>query len=222
MVPISGGIFQMGSTEDPSEQPPHRVIVKSFLMGKYPITVGQFKECTRAQACNLSPAGDELAPVSNVSWVDANQYVTWLAQATKLPYRLPTEAEWEFAARGGTDTKFWWGSVMKPGLADCKGCVGAGEKPERPTRIGTMPPNPFGLFDINGGLSEWVEDCWVRNYQGAPVDGSARMVPQCQDHVLRGAAWNNDVSYARVTSRDFYAGHVRYPTHGFRVARSSE
>jgi formylglycine-generating enzyme required for sulfatase activity len=154
--------------------------------------------------------------VNNVSWTDAIEYTTWLNKATNQPYRLPTEAEWEYAARGGADTRFWWGNAMKPGFADCKGC-GDSFKPER---IGTLPPNPFGLYDINGGLSEWVQDCWVKDYKGAPEDGSAKMIPQCGNHVLRGSAWNNSVSYARVSSRDFYDSNVRYPTHGFRVARS--
>ena len=153
---------------------------------------------------------------SNASWTDAKQFVGWLSQATQLPYRLPSEAEWEYAARGGTTTRYWWGNAIKPGVAVCKGCSTA----VQPVKIGTLSPNPFGLYDIGGGLTEWVEDCWSKDYRGAPGDGSARSAPDCHDRVLRGGSWRNDASYVRSASRDFYDASVRYPTHGFRVARS--
>ena len=88
------------------------------------------------------------------------------------PYRLPTEAEWEYAARGGTQTKFWWGDQFQPGMVNCKNCSDIATT-EQPIKVGSFKPNPFGLYDMGGGVDQWVEDCWHKNYQGAPADGSA-------------------------------------------------
>jgi formylglycine-generating enzyme required for sulfatase activity/class 3 adenylate cyclase len=217
MLPILGGHFLMGSSGDMSEQPIHGVTVRPFLLAKYPITVRQWQDCTRAKACVYQPSGNDDAPVTNVSWDDAHQFVTWLSEATHRSYRLPTEAEWEYAARGGTETRYWWGNVMKPGFAVCKGCGNA----VTPMKVGTGLPNPFGLYDISGGVAEWMEDCWVKDYSGAPADGSARRSATCGEHVLRGGSWNNGQDDIRSASRDYYNASVRYPTHGIRVARSS-
>ena len=100
MIPIAGGTFRMGSTEDSSEEPAHNVTIASFLIAKYPITNRQWRECVNAKACSYVPNGGDDAPVSNVSWDDAKQFVAWLSRATKHAYRLPSEAEWEYAARG--------------------------------------------------------------------------------------------------------------------------
>jgi formylglycine-generating enzyme required for sulfatase activity len=219
MIPIAGGTFRMGSTEDPSEQPVHSVTVQPFLIAKYPVTVRQWRACVAAKACTYLPNSDDDAPVSNVSWVDARQFADWLVRTTQQRYRLPSEAEWEYAARGGTDTRYWWGNTMKPSLVACKGCGGS-QDAVQPTKVGALPANPFGLHDIGGGLSEWVGDCWHKNYRGAPADGSAWLGPDCQERVLRGGSWRNDPSYIRPASRDYYDASVRYPTHGVRLARS--
>ncbi len=219
MIPIAGGSFRMGSNEDASEQPVHSVRVGSFLMAKYPVTVGQWRACVTAKACAYAPEGGGDAPVNNISWNDAQQFAAWISQATHQPYRLPTEAEWEYAARGGSDTRFWWGNTMKPGMANCAGCNGPHDA-GLPTKIGALPANPFGLNDIGGGLAEWVEDCWHKDYHGAPSDGSAWLAQDCRARVLRGGSWRNDSSYIRTASRDSYDASVRYPTHGVRLARS--
>ena len=219
MIRIAGGTFRMGSGEDPSEQPAHSVTVAPFLLAKYPATVRQWRECAKTKACSYNPDGDDDAPVTNVSWDDAKRFVAWLSLAAGQHYRLPTEAEWEYAARGGTDTRYWWGNAMKPGLAVCKGCGGPTDAVQ-PTKTGTRQPNPFGLYDIGGGVAEWVEDCWYKDYHGAPADGSPRLTADCREHVLRGGSWRNDPSYVRPASRDYYDASVRYPTHGVRVARS--
>jgi formylglycine-generating enzyme required for sulfatase activity/class 3 adenylate cyclase len=219
MVSIAGGMFRMGSNEDPSEQPIHGVTVGPFLMAKYPVTVRQWRECVKAKACGYVPNGDDDAPVSNVSWADAQQFVGWLSQTTQQRYRLLSEAEWEYAARAGTDTRYWWGNAMKPGLADCKGCGGPHDAVQ-PAKVGVLPPNPFGLNDIGGGVAEWVDDCWHKDYRGAPADGSAWLGSDCRERVLRGGSWRNDSSYVRSASRDHYDASVRYPTHGVRLARS--
>ncbi|SFM67327.1 Formylglycine-generating enzyme, required for sulfatase activity, contains SUMF1/FGE domain [Bradyrhizobium sp. Rc3b] len=218
MIPIRGGSFAMGSNDDPTERPVHQVTVKPFSIGKYPVTVQEWNECAAAKACGFTATGKEDAPIGNVSWTDAQQYAAWLAQATKKPYRLPSEAEWEYAARGGTQSKYWWGDKLQPGVAGCKDCGDLAA--EQPAKVGSFKPNPFGLHDMGGGIDQWVEDCWHRTYQGAPTDGSAWGGGDCSSHVLRSGSWKNDARYVRPSNRDGYDTNVRYPTHGFRVALS--
>jgi formylglycine-generating enzyme required for sulfatase activity/class 3 adenylate cyclase len=219
MVTLQGGTFAMGSNEDASERPIHRVTVKPFAIGKYPITVRQWNDCAAAKGCGFVAIGNDEAPITNVSWTDAKQYVAWLADTAKKAFRLPSEAEWEFAARGGTQTRFWWGDQLQPGTANCKDCadVPAGDQP---LKVGSLKPNPFGLHDMGGGVDQWVEDCWHKNYQGAPADGSPWLGGDCTSHVLRSGSWKNDARYARPANRDGYDTNVRYPTHGFRIAMS--
>ena len=221
MVLLPGGTFVMGSNEDPTEKPIHRVTVKPFAIGKYPVTAREWKACVAAHACAAGAAsgGDDDLPVANVSWADAEQFSKWLAQTTQKPYRLPSEAEWEFAAHANTETKFWWGSSIVPGRANCKGC-GDPYDAAQPLKVGEFAPNPFGLYDMGGGVAQWVADCYHRDFQGAPSDGSAWVGGDCFTHVLKGGSWRNDPSYVRPASRDQYDTAVRYPTHGFRVARS--
>ena len=218
MIAIRGGSFAMGSNDDPTERPVHQVTIKPFSIGKYPVTVGEWNECAAEKACSFVVTGKDDAPVTNVSWTDAQQYAAYLAQATKKPYRLPSEAEWEYAARGGTQTKYWWGDKLLPGMAGCKDCGNLAA--EQPAKVGSFKPNPFGLHDMGGAVDQWVEDCWHRTYQGAPGDGSAWNGGDCTSHVLRSGSWKNDSRYVRPSNRDGYDTNVRYPTHGFRVALS--
>jgi formylglycine-generating enzyme required for sulfatase activity/class 3 adenylate cyclase len=219
MIPLRGGTFAMGSNDELSEKPVHQVTIKPFAISKYPITVREWNECAAAKACTFTATGKDDAPISNVSWNDAKQYVAWLAAATQKPYRLPSEAEWEYAARGGTQSKYWWGDQLQPGMANCKNCTDAAGA-EQPVKVGTFKPNPFGLYDMGGGVDQWVEDCWHKTYQGAPSDGSAWSGGDCSGHVIRSGSWKNDATYVRPASRDRYDTPVRYPTHGFRVALS--
>jgi len=126
------------------------------------------------------------APVTNVSWTDAKQFVAWLAAATRKAYRLPSEAEWEYAARGGTQTRYWWGDQFQSGMANCKNCNDIAAA-EQPIKVGSFKPNPFGLYDMGGGVDQWVEDCWRKNYQGAPADGSAWVEAECR--LARYSVW---------------------------------
>ena len=218
-LPIRGGTFAMGSNDENSEKPVHQVTIKPFAIGKFPVSIQEWNACATAKACGFVASGKDDAPVTNVSWTDAKQYVAWLAQTTGKPYRLPTEAEWEYAARGGTQTKYWWGDQFQPGAANCKNCTDIAAT-EQPIKVGSLKPNPFGLYDMGGGVDQWVEDCWHRNYQGAPADGSAWVESQCPSHVMRSGSWRTDASYVRPSNRDSYDTNVRYPTHGFRVALS--
>jgi formylglycine-generating enzyme required for sulfatase activity/class 3 adenylate cyclase len=224
MVALPGGAFAMGSDEDPSEKPVHKVTVAPFAIGKYPVTVGEWKACVAAGACPevLAPNGADDAPVSNLSWNDAQQFAAWLSRVTGKSYRLPTEAEWEYAARAGTRTRFWWGDRYVGGMAYCRGCGAPGYDPHRAIKVGSFRANPFGLYDMGGEVSQWVADCWHGDYRGAPDDGSAWTAADCAGHVLRGGSWQNDPSYVSVSSRDHYDTGVRYPTHGMRLARGGE
>jgi formylglycine-generating enzyme required for sulfatase activity/class 3 adenylate cyclase len=219
MSPLRGGTFAMGSNDDISEKPVRQVTIKPFAISKYPITVREWNECAAAKACTFTATGKDDAPVTNVSWNDAKQFATWLAGVTQKPYRLPSEAEWEYAARGGTQTKYWWGDQLQPGMANCKNCTDVAAA-EQPVKVGSFKPNPFGLYDMGGAVDQWVEDCWHKTYQGAPSDGSPWSGGDCSSHVIRSGSWKNDASYVRPASRDKYDTNVRYPTHGFRIALS--
>jgi len=220
MTALRGGSFTMGSNDDITEKPVHQVAIKPFLISKYPISVREWNECAAAKACGLVATGKDDAPVTNISWTDAKQFVAWLAATTRKAYRLPSEAEWEYAARGGTQTKYWWGDQMETGIANCKNCSEVAVA-EQPVKVGSFKPNPFGLYDMGGGVDQWVEDCWHKNYQGAPSDGSQWVEADCVAHVIRSGSWKNDARYVRPANRDSYDTNVRYPTHGFRVALSA-
>ena len=219
MTTIRGGSFTMGSNDDVTEKPTHQVTIKPYAISRYPISVREWNACAAAKACAFVASGKDDAPVTNVSWTDAKQYVAWLADATRKPYRLPSEAEWEYAARGGTQTKYWWGDQLQSGMANCKNCNDVALA-EQPIKVGSFKPNPFGLYDMGGGVDQWAEDCWHKNYHGAPADGSAWLESECGSHVIRSGSWRNDAQYVRPSNRDSYDTNVRYPTHGFRIALS--
>jgi len=209
----------MGSDDDPSEKPTHRVTIKPFAISKFPVTVREWNACVAAKSCSYVATGKEDAAVANLSWTDAQQFVEWLSKVTQKPFRLPSEAEWEYAARGGTRTKFWWGDQLQADMANCKGCNQPYDT-SQPLKVGSFKPNSFGLYDMGGNIDQWVADCWHKNYQGAPTDGSAWVDNDCLSHIIRSGSWKNDPSYVRPSSRDHYDTSVRYPTHGFRIAHS--
>ena len=157
--------------------------------------------------------------MTNLDWNDTQQYLAWLSKKTGKTYRLPTEAEWEYAARGGATTTYPWGKTMEKGRANCAGCNG--DAPGNTVATGSFPPNDYGLYDTLGNAAEWVEDCWNDSYRGAPVDGSAWTKPRCQERVLRGGSFNNDPRYVRSASRYKYDFDVRFSSNGFRVARDN-
>ncbi|MGJ5180170.1 formylglycine-generating enzyme family protein [Bradyrhizobium oligotrophicum] len=218
VVMIPGGSFAMGGMEA-AELPVHRVTIKPFALGKYPVTIGEWRECVADKACADVTSGPDDNPVSNVSYEDAKDYLAWLSRTVGKPFRLPTEAEWEYAARAGASTKYWWGDQMRAGMVNCYGCNEAGAPPQL-MKVGHFPANPFGLFDMGGSVDQWVADSWHKTYRGAPSDGSAWFDEQSFIRVIRSGSWKKDASYARSGSRDRYDGRIRYPTHGFRVALS--
>lgn len=225
LVMLPAGSFMMGSNaSDPSEKPAHRVTIgKPFAIGKTEVTVEQWSACVAAGACQevADASRPKNTPVRDVSWDDAQQYLKWLSQTTGKKYRLPTEAEWEYAARGGTATHYWWGERMRPGNANCKEC-GDPWNAEAPAAAGSFAANPYGLHDVNGSVWEWVSDCWHNSYKGAPADGSAWDTPACRDRVIRGGSWREDASYMLSSTRFKYSASVRHSQNGFRVARDAQ
>ncbi len=220
MIALPGATFRMGSGDDRSERPAHPVTVRRFSIAEHATTVREWQECVRAGACSQEADGKPQNPVTNISWDDARRYTEWLSGVTRQHYRLPTEAEWEYAARGGTTTHYAWGDAMLPGKSGCKGC-GVPADLQNPPWVGAYPANPFALYGMGGGVAEWVADCWHRDYQGAPADGSVAWVtPNCGTRVLRGGSWMEEAAAVRPASRESYDASVRYPTHGFRVALS--
>ncbi|HJW54582.1 MAG TPA: SUMF1/EgtB/PvdO family nonheme iron enzyme [Burkholderiaceae bacterium] len=223
LIALSPGSFAMGSnSSDPTEKPAHHVSIKKpFAIGKYEVTVGQWNACVDAGGCPHVLSDTDRAntnmPVRNVSWDDAQQYVKWLSGTSGKPYRLPTEAEWEYAARGGTATRYWWGEQMRPGKANCKEC-GEPWRFDAPSDVGSFAPNPYGLYDMNGSVWEWVSDCWHNSYKSAPADARAWDEPNCRTRVIRGGSWRQGGSYMLSSTRFKYDASVRESQNGFRVA----
>jgi formylglycine-generating enzyme required for sulfatase activity len=150
--------------------------------------------------------------------VDAQRCVAWLSEVTKKPYRLATEAEFEYGARGGSDAYYWWGSKLLDGMANCRQ-FGEPFSPDMPVISAHFTTNSFGLNGISGGVAQWVADCWHETYDGAPQDGSAWVTPGCTQWVLRGGSWMDDPNRLRAASRDHPEPDRHDPGCGFRVAR---
>ncbi len=165
LVVVSKGEFTMGSSDHPHEKPAHKVkIAYPFAIGRYELTYAEWDRCVEAGACRFRPDDHGMRrdkfPVSGVSWEDANTYVKWLSQQTGQIYRLPSEAEWEYAARAGGTGQYSWGNQAGAGNANCADC-GSGTF-AKPSAVGSYSPNSFGLFDTAGNVAEWVQDCWNR------------------------------------------------------------
>ncbi|MBX6741912.1 MAG: SUMF1/EgtB/PvdO family nonheme iron enzyme [Acetobacteraceae bacterium] len=222
MVRVPGGSFMMGDrNREGYAAPTHRVSVQHFSLGRYPVTVGEWRACLAEAGCapvsNLAAVEDR-TPMHNVSWDDVRQYIAWLSRKAGRPYRLPSEAEWEYAVRAGTMTRYWWGERVGTTLADCGDCGGR-QGLRAPLPVGSFRPNPFGLYDMPGGVAEWTQDCWFPDYRGAPSDGSAREVRNCMKRVLRGGSFRSSHEDITSAARWNYDAPIRYLPNGFRVAR---
>jgi formylglycine-generating enzyme required for sulfatase activity len=228
MIVIPTGEFIVGSppTEpdrSDNEEPQHKVTIATpFAVSEYDVTFDDWDACVSVGACPAASDGDYgrgTRPVINVSWNDAQQYAAWLSEMTGQPYRLLTEAEWEYAARAGTTTAYYWGDEIGKGNASCDGCGSAWDNLST-SPVGSFPPNAFHLYDMAGDVWQWVEDCYHSNYDGAPTDGSAWRTGDCSSRVIRGASWDYRPKGLRsavrakqfVDYRDYYLG--------FRVART--
>jgi formylglycine-generating enzyme required for sulfatase activity len=228
MVYIAGGTFQMGSADnegDSDERPRHQVTVKPFFMGKYPITQEQWQA---VMGNNPSRFQGAKRPVEKVSWYDAVEFCSRLSQKTGNTYRLPSEAEWEYACRGCTcedacATPFYFGETITPDLVNYNGNNPYGSVPkglyrQETTPVGSFPPNAFGLYDMHGNVWEWCSDAWHYSYQGAPSDGSSWETGGNDSRVLRGGSWVGSVVLCRCAFRNGSSAGFRYGYFGFRVA----
>ncbi len=222
LILLDGGSFQMGaiSTSGEDFSPPRLVTVGPLMIGAYEITFIEYDRFAKATGRTLPPDpgwGRERHPVVGVSWEEARDYAAWLAQQTGRRYRLPSEAEWEYAARAGTTTPFWWG--MEPGVnrAACFDCGSPWDNRSTAPVI-TFAANPFGLYETHGNAMEWVEDCYQPNYRDAPSDGSPMRGGDCSRRVARGGAFNKPAASMRSFARAAYPPDTRLNMIGFRVA----
>ena len=219
MVWIPQGTFQMGSRLDGNEKPVHEVTIRQgFYLGKYEVTQAQWEAVMGSNPSRFSGCGD--CPVETVSWDDAQAFIRKLNEMEgENRYRLPSEAEWEYAARAGTTTRYSWGDDIGRNLANCDGC-GSRWDDEKTAPVGSFPANAWGLHDMHGNVWEWVQDCWNGSYEGAPVDGSAWEMDDCSRRVFRGGSWNIIPTYLRAALRSWNTTGIRSSSYGFRIART--
>jgi formylglycine-generating enzyme required for sulfatase activity len=226
MVLVPAGEFKMGSPGEPDWEGPQRqvTIAQPFWVGKYEVTFAEWDAWVAAGGCNKpndAGWGRGNRPVINVSWNDAKEYVGWLSRTTGKTYRLLSEAEWEYVARAGSTTAFWWGDDVGQNKANCHGC-GSKWDGKSTAPVGSFAENSFGLHDTAGNVWEWVEDCYHDSYDSAPKDSSAWLDGDDCSRVLRGGSWNFATGFARSASRfRVYPGY-RDDNDGFRVARAPD
>jgi formylglycine-generating enzyme required for sulfatase activity len=236
MVMVPAGSFTMGSPDNELnrgrfEGPQHQVtFARPFAVGKFAVTFAEWDACVADGGCNSYTPKDESwgrdrRPAINVSWDDANAYAAWLSAKTGKTYRLPSEAEREYATRAGTTTPFWWGAVISPKQANYDGSYVYGDSPTGPYRQRTVPvdsfqPNRWGLYQVHGNVWEWTQDCWHVNYAGAPSDGSAWVFERCRYRMVRGGSWVAYPGDLRSAQRGRFAPDFRSNSHGFRLARA--
>ncbi len=230
MVVIPAGSFKMGSTKEDDEKPVHRVsIAQPFAMGQYEVTWDEYQPCIDAGVCESE--GDEgfgkgNRPVINVSWNDAQTYAKWLSKKTGKHYRLPSESEWEYAARAGSITQYSWGNSISCTKAQYNGGENSNcyykksDGSYRGTaRVGSFSANAFGLYDMHGNVFEWVQDCYEGNYNKATRDGGAYEGGSCEHRVLRGGSWDSHPEYLRSAYRNYNGAASRSFLIGFRLAQ---
>ncbi len=232
MVAILSGKFIMGSpaTEkdrSKNEDPQHEVSIPPFYMGKFAVTQAQWQAVMGGN--NPSNFKGDKRPVESISWHQAREFCQKLSQQMGRQYRLPSEAEWEYACRAGTTTPFHFGETITPALVNYDGNNPYGAAPkglyrQQTTDVGSFPPNVFGLYDMHGNVWEWCQDEWHENYNGAPTDGSAWEAKGNENdnrrRALRGGSWHDLAQNCRSASRNYFNAYVRYDFIGFRVVVS--
>jgi len=236
MVVVPAGSFVMGSPTDEHgrldhEGPEHTVSFQQpFALGKFEVTFDQWEACVADGGCyaHLYDAqwGRGKRPVINIDMDEIGAYLHWLSDRTGLIYRLPSEAEWEYAARAGSRTAYPWGTKAdheKANFGAAKCCagraLGADRWSEQTAPVGSFPANAFGLHDMHGNVYERIRDCWNPSYQSAPTNGSAWRQGDCRAIGLRGGAWVSSPELLRSAERDAYNGYYKVNVVGFRVAR---
>lgn len=229
MVSVPPGEFVMGGKTSearwlPQEAPRHHVVIpRALAIGKYDVTFDDWEACVADGGCNhYQPKdwrfGRGKRPVLSVNWSDAQSYLAWLSRKTGKSYRLLSEAEWEYAARAGSTTAYYWGDAVGNGNANCNGC-GSQWDLKRTSPVGAFAPNAFGLHDMAGNVMQWVQDCWNPSYDGAPKDGSAWERGDCTHRMVRGGNWFIRPFALRSAFRRQIRSNERDDIFGFRVAR---
>jgi formylglycine-generating enzyme required for sulfatase activity len=235
MIVVPAGEFMMGSpatesgryiNEDDGHGQQHKVTIdKPFAVAKFDATFADWKACVSVGGCpkeggvNDAGGGRSKQPAINVSWDDAKAYAAWLSTMTGKTYRLLTEVEWEYAARAGTTTAYYWGDGIGKGNANCLDC-GSQWDGRQPSPVGSFKPNAFDLYDMAGNVWQWVEDCYHGDYNGAPLDDSAWTTGECYDRVVRGGSWDIRPQFLRSAGRNGVAAGSRNIVLGFRVGRT--
>jgi formylglycine-generating enzyme required for sulfatase activity len=222
MVPIPKGSFMMGSkTGDPDETTPvHQVAIPAFSIGVYEVTFEEFDQFAAStpgyELPNDNGWGRGKQPVIDVSWEQATAYAAWLSEKTGKRYRLATEAEWEYAARAGTTSDYYWGD----GKEDPKNFAWYYQNSDGKTHpVAEKKPNDFELFDMSGNVWEWVQDCYEESYKQALRNWSAWEMQKCKQRVLRGGSWSSELVYLRSASRSRFYPDGRTKYIGFRLAK---
>jgi formylglycine-generating enzyme required for sulfatase activity len=228
MILIPAGVFTMGPSAAEKDRfgdrsLPHKVIIaRPFAVSRFDVTFADWDACVAGGGCpEIGDAGfgRGTRPMINVTWNDAQLYVAWLSRMSAKPYRLLTEAEWEYAARAGTATAYFWGDEVGAGNADCNGCGSTWDN-RQTAPAGSFKPNAFGLYDMAGNVWQWVEDCYHADYAEAPADGSARTTGDCRRRVARGGSWVDRPEFSRSAHRLSFPTGFRIINLGFRVART--
>ena len=221
LVEIPAGRYQMGSSlgDADDELPVHWVEVPGFRLSRHEITASQFavfeRSTGRASGGGLVSNHDH--PALNISWDDAIAFIEWLNQIGSVRYRLPTEAEWEYAARAGTTSRYWWGDEYQADFLNGTGVSGDDRWLET-APVGSFPANGFGLHDMLGNVWEWTLDCYEPTYAGAPADGSATEDQPACGRVLRGGSWSDTPIWLRTATRNWFDRGERFDYVGFRLA----
>jgi formylglycine-generating enzyme required for sulfatase activity len=235
MVVVPAGRFAMGSPESEAgrsddEGPQHGVMIpEPFAVSRYAITFAEWDAAVAARGVSWTP-GDEgwgrgPRPAVSVSWHDAKAYAAWLSAATGEDYRLPSEAEWEYVARAGSTTPFWWGEDIAPEDANCdftqiEDYADSVTGPPSTVEVDRFAPNAWGLYQVHGNVWEWIEDPWHDDYAGAPDDASVWRGGEESARVVRGGAWAYHPQDARAAVRLRFAPGTRFSIVGFRLVRS--
>lgn len=221
LVKIPSGKFLMGDLygSDQYAKPTHKVSLPEFYIGKHEVTFEQFEAFCKATKRDIPSdqgwgRGDR--PVINVTHADAVAFTEWLSKQSGKTFRLPSEAEWEYAARAGKSTHFWWGMTIGEANAVCANC-GTKWDNHMTAPVGSLKPNPYGVHDMYGNVYEWVTDSWHENYQGAPVDGSAWINDKESQKVSRGGSWLEIPSSLYAHARNWSDGGESRKDIGFRV-----
>lgn len=221
MVVIPSGQFMMGSENGTeNEKPVHAVNIKEFMLSQTEVTFQQWDECIAQGDCQHKPddqqTGRKDQAVMRVNWHDIQQYLSWINKKTGKRYRLPTESEWEYAARAGTTTAYPWGDAVGINNANCSGCQA--HSMNTINQIKNFKANAFGLYDMHGNVWEWTQDCWHPNYLGAPSDNQAWEPNGCNQFVVRGGSGGNPPKDIRSAARGAMAADKRLNSLGFRIA----